>query len=44
MAKRAKSLRIYDLGLPIENFANEPFPPDIMYSAHREGTRRLGKA
>ncbi|MBI2881548.1 MAG: cyclase family protein [Candidatus Tectomicrobia bacterium] len=44
MAKQRKGPRVYDLSLPIENYANEPFPPEIMYTTHVEGTRRLGKA
>lgn len=43
MAKKSKGLRVYDLSLPIENYATEPFPPEILYTNHEEGTRRLGK-
>ena len=43
MARKNKGPRIFDLSLPIENYAYEPFPPEIMYTDHAEGTRRLGK-
>ncbi len=43
MTKKAGGPRIYDLSLPIENFAYEPFPPEIQYTDHVDGTRRLGK-
>ena len=43
MAKQEKGPRIFDLSLPVENCAYEPFPREILYTNHEEGTRRLGK-
>ncbi|KPV62816.1 MAG: Kynurenine formamidase [Candidatus Bathyarchaeota archaeon BA1] len=38
-----KGFRIVDLSAPLENFAFEPWPPEITYWDHREGARNLGK-
>ncbi len=37
------SIRIIDMSLPLENYASEPFPPEIMYIDHQSGARRLAK-
>jgi kynurenine formamidase len=34
---------IIDLSLPLENFANSPVSPEIIYWDHEEGTRRIGR-
>jgi len=35
-------MRIIDLSCTLENFAFEPWPPEITYWDHREGARNLG--
>ena len=35
--------RIIDLSLPHQNFANEPYPPTVTHTDHREGARRLSR-
>ncbi len=35
------NLQIIDLSLPLENFASEPYPPQIVYYDHKAGARRL---
>ena len=35
--------RIIDLILPHQNFANEPYPPTVTHTDHREGARRLSR-
>ncbi|MGB9879488.1 MAG: cyclase family protein [Anaerolineae bacterium] len=36
-------MKIIDLSLPHENFASEPYPPEIVYFDHSAGSRRLAK-
>ena len=36
-------VKIIDLSLPLENFASEPYPPQISYYDHKSGARRLAK-
>ncbi|MGB9867659.1 MAG: cyclase family protein [Bacillota bacterium] len=36
-------MKIIDLSLPHENFASEPYPPEIVYFDHAAGARRIAK-
>lgn len=37
------SIKIYDLSLSLENYASEPYPPQVFQTDHVAGARRLGK-